>query len=395
MKFSKFNYFLILVAVLATLENMIYFNDSNISEIGLYMIAVIIPIILLIQVVYRSNIRTLDNKIPRIIYVIVEVLITLLLVAQITYLIDSLAWLITGNSAVISNITNFGFWFVAVIVIVCVYNLQNREKLIKFSASFIGLFTIVFIPLMLISIISTTTTGINSQYFIGHLESSFVQLLQILPLISILLFVRSKPEEEQKISQVIWPAFAWMLFMLVLAVIAISNVTTADIAANNNYLLTLFESLRQAKILDVFSFDFATIVALYKFMNSVLFILLLVTFKTAIIERKYVYVRQSEYLKEEDARTVYVQKKKQHNVIVFGVVMAIVVPLAHNLFQLNLFVTNIATVAVLVLNAIFITTIALTILNSKTNSKRDKILSLYTAVISIIIFLIYIVGVII
>lgn len=391
MRLTKLNYFLILVAVVTSVENLIYFNVTNLPQILVYVGLLVIPLTLFIKKVYRQNIRIVDNQISRIMFAILEILLTLVLVAQVTYLIDSLAWLITGNPAVITNISNFGFWFVGIIFLICAVNLANKPTIIKFTSGFLGVFNIVLIPLLLLYIITSIYSGLLHDQLIGHVDASFKQLLQLLPLLSILLIARSKPEEEKKIADMLIPAITWMIFIFFITMYAVTALTTSDVAGSSNYLFDFFESLRKAQILNVYNYNFTSVIALYKFMNSALLIMLLVVIKTALYEKSFVYVRKSEYLLEADAKQVYLIRKRRQTLLFFAIVMAVVVPLSATLYHLNILVTQVATFAVIVLNMLTVTLMANAILNNKHATTSTKILGLYTSVMSIIILILYIV----
>lgn len=391
MRLSKFYYFLIITTILTTEKNIIYFNSHNRLVIGSYLILVLIPLILLIKNVYSNNIRVLDNQVPRFIYWVIEVLLSVVMVAQITYLIDSLSWLITGNAAVVTNISSFGFWFVAIIFLVCGYNLQNYQGLIKFCAGLLSVFNIVVVPLLLLYVISSSYGGLLSDNMIGYAEATFVQLLHTLPLLSVLLFVRSKPEEEQRISKVLWSSFVWMLAMIGLTIVMIDSVTTNDIASSHNYLLTLIDNLQQSNVINVYSLDFTMGIALYQFMNSVLILLLLVQIRKAIIKKKFVYARKSQYLQTDEAQSAYQSKKVQQNILVFAILMGIVVKLATDLAHLTLLVSKASIISVVILNCLFVTILTLTVFKSKTEKKSLKLLSLYNAMVAIMIVIVYVI----
>lgn len=389
MKLSKLNYFLILVAVVTSAENLIYFNISNLFQIIGYLVLIIIPLVLFIKSVYSQNIRILDSQISRIMYLIIQILLTFILVAQFTYLIDSLAWLITGNPAVITNISNFGVWFVGIIFLVCAINLGNKQTILKFTSVFLGIFNLVLIPFLLLFVITSLYGGLLHEQLIGHVDASFKQLIQLLPLLSILLIARSKPEEEQKIADMLLPAIAWMILIFGMTMYAITSLTTSDVVGSSNYLFDFFESLRKAQILNIYNYNFASLIALYKFMNSVLLIMILIIIKTTLYDKSFVYVCHSEYLLEEDAKNVFLIRRRRQTLLVFALIMAFVVPLSGSLYHLNTIVTRVATMAIIVLNMLTVSIMAYNILKNKHVTISTKILGVYTSISSIIVFILY------
>lgn len=391
MSFSKFNYFLILVAIVTSVENLIYFNISNIFQIIIYVALVVLPIVFFIKNVYKQNIRVLDNQVPKIIYVVIEVLLIFLLVAQFTYLIDTFAWLITGNPAAINNVSNFGVWFVAIVFLICSENLKNTRMMIKVISIFLGFFNLIIIPLVLLYLISSTYSGLLNVQLIGHVDATFKQFIQLLPLLSVLLIARSKPQEEKKISEMLLPAIGWMIFIFIMTIICITVLTTSDVASANNYLFDFFEMLKESRGLNIYNYDLTTVLALYEFMNSALIILLIVHIKNKVNKKSFIYARQSEYLQMEDSKQVYINRKRIQTLVIFGLIMAVVVPLSSTLYHLNVLVSQVSTVSIIVLNMLCITLMGNAILNDKNSSNSLKLQGLYTAVMSIIILILFIV----
>ncbi len=393
LELSKISYFLIFVTLLISFNSLLYFNIDNLPEIILYIIALVIPLIRIIKYTFATNTRIIDNQIPKFVYALIDIGITILLVAQISMLVDSISWLISGNPAVVNNISNFGFWMIAMMVYIAVHNIGNRQSLIRNSAYVLAVFDILLIPVLLLYIVSSGYGGLLSASSLGQLDMTINTIISIFPLLSILLFARNTRTEEEKMASMLYPALFWMIAIFSLVVLAVSGTTNQVVVANDGtYAVSFFENLRQANILNIFDYDIATLAAGYSFLNGILVILLLTLIKDALYERSCIYVRKNEYIDDSGMKIVYKKRKALQNVVVFAILIMFLVLISPSLYDLTMYISNIATVAALFLNLIFISIIGIHITKQSDEPGFIKGLAIYLMSISLGLIIIFFIG---
>ncbi|WOO89372.1 hypothetical protein R2F61_01325 [Mollicutes bacterium LVI A0078] len=383
LQLSKVSYFLILVTLMVSIDSILYFNIENLPGIIMYIIVLLIPLVRLIKHVFTTNTRIVDNKIPKLVYDLIDLGLLIMIVAQISLLVDSISWLISGNPAVVNNISNSGFWIVSMLIYIAVHNLGNRQKLIRNSAYVLAFFDIILIPLVLIYIITSSYGGLLAGVTLGQLDMTMNTIIKIFPLLSILLFARNKKVEEDKISAMLYPALWWMIFIFALTVIAVSGSTLEIPVVNDEgYVVKFFQNLNQAHILNAFDYDVTTVVAGYQFLNSMLALLLLTLVKDALYERSSIYIRKNEYIADADMKGVYKNRKARHNIMLFAILTIFIVVISPTLYDLTVLVSNLATFAMLVINFVFIAIMGFHFLKQTEETKFIKFLSVYLMLIS-------------
>ncbi len=383
LELSKINYFLILVTLLISIDSILYFNMENLPTIMLYIIVLLIPLITLIKHTYGTNTRVLDKQVPKFVYNLIDFGLTILVVAQVSLLVDSLSWLISGNPAVVNNISNSGYWLVAMILYIASHNLSNRQNVIKICTYILAIFDLILIPMILIYIISSNYGGLLAQSTLGQLDMTINTVVKIFPLLSILLFARNNRTEEQKIGNMLYPALSWMILVFSLAVLAISGSTLEiGVVNDSSYAVKFFENLQQAHVLNVFDYDVATIAAGYQFLNSTLVLLLLTLIKEALYEKSCVYVRKNEYIADEEMKIVYKKYKARNNMILFALLIGFIALISPSLHDLTTLVSNWSTIAALIINFIFIAIISIHYIKQASETRFIKSLSIYLIVVS-------------
>lgn len=388
--FSRHIYFLMFIAIMLSAENLLYFHQQNLPQIGLFFFAVVIPSILFVSIFYKQDIRISDQQIPKIVYRLLHLLLIVIISGQIVYLIDSLAWILTGNAVIISNVSIAGFCIVAVLFYICSYSLSRYQDFLRNLVIGLAAFYIVIIPILLIYIVTTTYVGALQAVQIGYLPLDHRQIVKMLSLFTILLLVRNEKASEQELVKSLWPAFCWVIFILALSVVAITGTTSNTLdAADGQYFIRYFDSLRDMHVLNVFNNEVTIIIASYKLISSLFNILLLTVIIQVINRKSFVYARGSEYLEQTVHKTIYTTRQNSYGLRIFILIMGVIGLYSSNLYQLTVSVGDISSLATALINLIALLVATIYLFRSKQEKLGVKLLGSYLSIVALVIIVLY------